>query len=149
MATITLTKINVTATMRAGQRFTWSGVLEPGTGAGGQPSGDPVAVVFYSRADLQGWPESYDPSAPKTGSWSFDLLDARGVAIVRGAALSVGIDLLWSYHAYAGVPPGKLFVWTSTGLDPQIEDFESGVIEVYYQPEGSTGVAVSVGGSTR
>lgn len=149
MATITLTKINVTAAMRAGQRFAWSGVLEPGTGAGGQPSGDPVAIVVYSRADLQGWPDAYDSLAPKIGSWSFDLLDARGVPIVRGAALSVGIDLLWSYHAYAGVPPGKLFVWTSTGLDPELEDFASGVVEVYYQPADGSDDASASGGSNR
>jgi hypothetical protein len=137
MPTIELLKINLTPGMRSGQRFAWSGVLEPGTGVLGVPSGLPVALVFYSLAKLQGWPDSYDPSAEKLGGWAFDILDARGVALVRGAGLSVGIDLLWSYHAYAGVPPGKLIVWTPTGADPTLADFVDGAVEVYYQPHDS------------
>jgi hypothetical protein len=136
MPTIELLKINLTPGMRAGQRFAWSGVLEPGTGVLGTPSGLPVALVFYSLAKLQGWPGSYDPSAEKLGGWAFDILDARGVALVRGAGLSVGIDLLWPYHAYAGVPPGKLIVWTPTGADPTLADFADGAVEVYYQQAG-------------
>lgn len=134
MATINLTKINVTPGMRSAQRWTWTGVLEPGTGAGGLPSGEPVAITVYSRAELQGYPDDYDTTAEKIGGWCFDLLDARGVALIRGAGLSVGIDLLWSYHGYAGVPPGKLICWTSTGNDPGLDGFAAGVAEIYYQP---------------
>jgi hypothetical protein len=136
MATIELLKINLTPGMRAGQRFAWSGVVEPGSGVLGVASGEPIGLVIYSLAKPQGWPDSYDPTATKLGGWAFDLLDARGVALIRGAALSVGIDLLWSYHGYAGVPPGKLIVWTPSGRDPTLDDFANGAAQVYYQPTG-------------
>ena len=142
MATIELLKINLTPGMRAGQRFAWSGVVEPGTGVLGVASGEPIGLVIYSLAKPQGWPDSYDPTAPKLGGWAFDLLDARGVALVRGAALSVGIDLLWSYHGYAGVPPGKLIVWTPSGRDPTLDDFANGSAQVYYQQHGSVDAQV-------
>lgn len=133
MATIELIKINLTPGMRSGQRFVWSGSLV--ANAVGENAS--VGLVVYSRADPQGWPGAYDPTATKTGGWCFDLLDARGDAIVRGPALAVGIDLLWPYHARAGVPPGKLFVWTASGLDLALDDFARGSAEIYYQPPAS------------
>lgn len=123
MATIELERLNLTPGMRAGQRFAWSGSLD----------GDAIGLVFYSRADLQGWPGDYDANAVKVGSWSFDLLDARGVALVRGVLVSVGIDMLWSYHGYDGVPAGKLIAWTSDGLDLGLDAFAGNTAEIYYQ----------------
>lgn len=141
MATIELIKINLTPGMREGQRFVWAGTLISGSGIVGE--GAAVGIVVYSRTDPQGFPESYDPTLPKVGGWCFDLLNARGEAVIRGAGLSVGIDLLWPYRAYVGVPPGSLFAWSPSGLDLTLDDFASGSAELYYWPPGADEPAIA------
>lgn len=141
MATIELIKINLTPGMREAQRFVWSGTLISGSGTVGE--GAAVGIVVYSRTDPQGFPEAYDPTLPKVGGWCFDLLNARGEAVIRGAGLSVGIDLLWPYRAYPGVPPGSLLAWSPSGLDLTLDDFAEGSAEIYYWPPGASGPAIA------
>jgi len=82
---------------------------------------------------------------PKTGYWSFDFADSQGNPLIRGAGLGSGVDLLFPLRAYKACPPGKLFVWTSDGLDPGLSSFADGRAVLYYQ---STASVAASGGST-
>ena len=72
-------------------------------------------------------------------SWYFDLLDEDGVALVRGIALVVGLDLLYPYRYLDNIPPGILFVNDQTLdelQDPTLTGFEDEEFALYYEEVG-------------
>lgn len=74
-----------------------------------------------------------NPTA-RTGLWCWDLRDVFGTSIILGAGLGSGVDLLFPFRGYSSVPPGKLFVWTSDNLDPDLTAFADQRAVLYYQP---------------
>jgi hypothetical protein len=85
-----------------------------------------------------------NPTA-RTGWWCWDLRDSIGNAIVLGAGLGSGVDLLFPFRGYSSCPPGKLFVWTNDGLDPDLAAFSDQRAVLYYQPIADV---VASGGET-
>lgn len=70
-----------------------------------------------------------------TGGWSLDVENDAGDAVVRGIALTAGLDLLYPYQ-YLDMPPGELFVGGTNGADPQGDDFVQGRAFLYYLEAG-------------
>jgi hypothetical protein len=86
-----------------------------------------------------------DNPTTRTGLWCWDLRDMLSQPIVLGAGLGSGVDLLFPYRGYSNCPPGKLFVWTSDGLDPDLTAFSEQRAVLYYQPIADV---VASGGET-
>lgn len=88
-----------------------------------------VVVLDSSQYQLDTYNNKYD------GRWYLDLHDSLGNPVVRSIGLVAGIDLLYPYRAYAGVPPGKLFVRLTDGQldDPTLDTFSQGKAVFYYQ----------------
>lgn len=91
-------------------------------------------------------PPNYgDNPTTRTGYWRWDFRDTTGAPGVLGAGLGSGVDLLFPYRAYSWCPPGKLFVWTSDNLDPDLTAFAEERAVLYYQ---SIAEVIASGGST-
>lgn len=104
-----------------------------------------VSPPNYARAYvLAGLDPSENPTT-RTGSWVFDLRDAVGAPIVLGAGLGAGVDLLHFYRSLPHCPPGKLFVQTTDGRDPDLTAFAEKRAVLYYQPASDV---AATGGST-
>lgn len=99
----------------------------------------------YARAYvLAGLAQSANPTT-RTGAWVFDLRDSVGSPIVLGAGLGAGVDLLHPYRSRPHCPPGKLFVQTFDGRDPDLLAFADRRAVIYYQPIADV---LATGGST-
>jgi hypothetical protein len=85
-----------------------------------------------------------DNPVTRTGYWCWNFRDSTGTALVLGAGLGSGVDLLFPYRGYDTCPPGKLFVWTSDNLDPGLDSFKDETAVLYYQ---SIAEVVASGGS--
>lgn len=81
----------------------------------------------------------------RTGLWNLDIRDAVGRPLALGLGLGGGVDLLFPFRGYANCPPGKLFVWTSDGTDPDLTAFADKRAVLYYQPISQV---IASGGST-
>lgn len=64
----------------------------------------------------------------RTKTWSLDLDDSAGTAIVHGMRLMVGVPILNRYHYLDSCPPGELIVTSQTSDDspPGLEDLADG-----------------------
>lgn len=99
-------------------------------------------ITLYTVVNLPGYG---DNPTERTGLWCFDLRDALGQPLVLGAGLGSGVDLLFPFRAKANCPPGKLFVWTSDGRDPDLTAFAEQRAVLYYQPIAQV---IASGGTT-
>jgi hypothetical protein len=77
-----------------------------------------------------------DRTAGTDGAWYMDLLDAAGVALVRGVKLTVGEDKLHRYAYRSGMPSGKLHVRKSQGdTEAGSTDLGRTVLPLWERPE--------------
>ena len=113
--------------------------------------GTSYEITLYTLVIPQSYPNAHvlagltSNPATRSGLWIFDLRDAFGNPLVLGAGLGSGVDLLFPYRGYATCPPGKLFVWTNDGTDPDLTAFADKRAVLYYQPIAQV---VASGGST-
>jgi hypothetical protein len=73
----------------------------------------------------------------RTETWSFDLDDASGNAIVHGLRVMTGVPLLARYHYLTSCPPGELVCTSKTPDDspPNLEDLADGArCQLVYAP---------------
>lgn len=104
-----------------------------------------VLPTNYANAYVLGGLAPAANPTTRTGLWCWDLRDVLGIPIVLGAGLGSGVDLLFPFRGNQSCPPGKLFVWTSNGLDPDLTAFAERRAVLYYQPIAQV---LASGGST-
>ena len=102
-----------------------------------------LVLTVQPRPEVSHYDVSYDLDGGRyafafytnaaTGGWSFDVSNEGESAIVRGVALTAGVDLLYPYR-YKDVPPGALWVRDRglSGRDPGPSDFIEGRAVLYY-----------------
>lgn len=82
------------------------------------------------------WSTISEATGVGNGGWMIDISDQDGNPLVLGLGFVLSTDIFNGYRHLAGIPDGQLFAFDTSleGLEPGLEDFISGRVQLLYRP---------------